>query len=137
MLLPLSAALCFSFYQILTRRLSEVDSATTSNFFAGLVNTLVMSLLVPFFWHVPSFTHGLMMLALGGCGMAAHLLLTHSFRYAAPALLAPFGYVQIVFAGLLGLLVFRHTPDTTALIGIFIICVSGLAAAWQSRIRRK
>ena len=44
-----------------------------------------------------------MMLALGGCGMAAHLLLTHAFRHAAPALLAPFGYVQIVFAGLLGL----------------------------------
>ncbi|QTN47133.1 DMT family transporter [Ectopseudomonas mendocina] len=132
-LLPLSAALCFSVYQILTRRLSEVDSATTSNFFAGLVNTLVMSLLVPFFWHVPSITHGLMMLALGGCGMAAHLLLTHAFRHAAPALLAPFGYVQIVFAGLLGLLVFNHTPDTTALIGILIICFSGLAAAWQSR----
>ncbi|SDQ00554.1 hypothetical protein SAMN05216213_112121 [Ectopseudomonas guguanensis] len=49
-----------------------------------------------------------MMLALGGFGMAAHLLLTHAFRYAAPALLAPFGYVQIVFAGLLGLLVFQH-----------------------------
>lgn len=132
-LLPLSAALCFSLYQLLTRRLSEVDSATTSNFLAGLVNTLAMSALVPFFWQVPSWHHGLMMLALGGFGMAAHLLLTHSFRHAAPALLAPFGYVQIVFAGLLGLLVFGHMPDTTALTGILIICLSGLAAAWQSR----
>ncbi|UYP31165.1 DMT family transporter [Pseudomonas sp. Z8(2022)] len=132
-LLPLSAALCFSFYQILTRRLSEVDSATTSNFVAGLVNTLVMSVLVPFFWQLPSFSHGLMMLALGGCGMAAHLLLTHAFRHAAPALLAPFGYVQIVFAGMLGLLIFAHTPDLMTLSGILIICLSGLAAAWQSR----
>lgn len=132
-LLPMSAALCFSFYQILTRRLSEVDSATTSNFVAGLVNTLVMSVLVPFFWQLPSFSHGLMMLALGGCGMAAHLLLTHAFRHAAPALLAPFGYVQIVFAGLLGLLIFAHTPDLMTLSGILIICLSGLAAAWQSR----
>lgn len=132
-LLPMSAALCFSFYQILTRRLSEVDSATTSNFVAGLVNTLVMSVLVPFFWQLPSFSHGLMMLALGGCGMAAHLLLTHAFRHAAPALLAPFGYVQIVFAGMLGLLIFAHTPDLMTLSGILIICLSGLAAAWQSR----
>lgn len=132
-LLPLSAALCFSFYQILTRRLSEVDSATTSNFVAGLVNTLVMSVLVPFFWQLPSLSHGLMMLALGGCGMAAHLLLTHAFRHAAPALLAPFGYVQIVFAGMLGLLIFAHTPDLMTLSGILIICLSGLAAAWQSR----
>lgn len=132
-LLPLSAALCFSLYQLLTRRLSTVDSATTSNFLAGLVNTLVMSALVPFFWYVPSFQHGLMMLALGGLGMAAHLLLTHAFRHAAPALLAPFGYVQIVFAGLLGLLIFGHTPDLTTLAGILVICLSGLAAAWQNR----
>ncbi len=132
-LLPLSAALCFSLYQLLTRRLSTVDSATTSNFLAGLVNTLVMSALVPFFWYVPSFQHGLMMLALGGLGMGAHLLLTHAFRHAAPALLAPFGYVQIVFAGLLGLLIFGHTPDLTTLAGILVICLSGLAAAWQNR----
>lgn len=134
-LLPFSAAFCFSLYQLLTRRLSEVDSATTSNFLAGLVNTLVMSALVPFFWHVPSLTHGLMMLALGGFGMGAHLLLTHAFRHAAPALLAPFGYAQIIFAGLLGMLVFGHTPDSTTLIGILIICLSGLAAAWQTRRR--
>lgn len=132
-LLPLGSALCFSFYQVLTRRLSGVDSATTSNFFAGLFNTLIMSALVPFFWHLPSIGHGLMMLALGGCGMAAHLFLTQAFRHAAPALLAPFGYGQIVFAGLLGLLVFGHMPDSIALVGIAVICVSGLAAVLQSR----
>jgi len=132
-LLPLGSALCFSFYQVLTRRLSGVDSATTSNFFAGLFNTLIMSALVPFFWHLPSIGHGLMMLALGGCGMAAHLFLTQAFRHAAPALLAPFGYGQIVFAGLLGLLVFGHMPDSIALVGIAVICVSGLAAVVQSR----
>lgn len=132
-LLPLCSATCFCFYQLLTRRLSEVDSATTSNFFAGLFNTLIMSALVPFFWEVPSFGHGVMMLALGGCGMSAHLFLTQAFRHAAPALLAPFGYGQIIFAGLLGLLVFGHVPDSVALVGIVIICLSGLAAAWQSR----
>lgn len=31
------------------------------------------------------------------------------------------------------LLVFGHLPDSTALVGILIICLSGLAAAWQSR----
>lgn len=132
-LLPFGSALCFSFYQLLTRKLSDIDTATTSNFFAGLHNTLLMSLLVPFFWQLPSLGHGLLMLALGGCGMSAHLFLTQAFRHAAPALLAPFGYGQIVFAGLLGFLVFAHTPDSVTLLGILIICLSGLAAAWQNR----
>lgn len=134
-LLPFCSALFFCFYQLLTRKLSEVDSPTTSNFFAGLCNTLVMSALVPMFWQVPSFTLGLLMLALGGFGMTAHLLLTQAFRHAAPALLAPFGYCQIVFAGLLGWLLFSHTPSLTTVIGIAIICLSGLAAAWQQRRR--
>ncbi len=132
-LLPFCSALFFCFYQLLTRKLAQHDSPTTSNFFAGLCNTLVMSALVPFFWQVPSLGHGLLMLALGTCGMTAHLFLTQAFRLAAPALLAPFGYCQIVFAGLLGWLLFNHTPDLSALVGIVVICLSGLAAAWQQR----
>ncbi|MCQ9423255.1 DMT family transporter [Pseudomonas sp. LJDD11] len=134
-LLPLSSALCFALYQLLTRLVSPYDSPTTSNFFAGLFNTLVMSALVPFFWVTPEIQHWPFLLMLGGCGMAAHLLLTQAFRYAAPAILAPFSYCQIVFAGLLGWLVFNHVPALDAQIGIAIICLSGLAAAWQQRKR--
>ncbi|MDT4824224.1 Riboflavin transporter [compost metagenome] len=129
-LFPFGSALGFCFYQLLTRKLAAYDSPTTSNFFAGLCNTLAMSALVPFFWQLPSLGHGLLMLVLGGAGMAAHLFLTQAFRLAAPALLAPFGYCQIVFAGLLGFVVFSHTPEAFTLVGIAIICLSGLAAAW-------
>ncbi|HEX8586491.1 MAG TPA: EamA/RhaT family transporter, partial [Pseudomonas sp.] len=40
---------------------------------------------------------------------------------------------QIVFAGLWGFIVFNHSPSLTAQAGIAIICLSGLAAAWQQR----
>lgn len=132
-LLPFCSALFFCFYQLLTRKLAEHDSPTTSNFFAGLCNTLVMSALVPFFWQTPGIVHGVLMLALGACGMCAHLFLTQAFRLAAPALLAPFGYCQIVFAGLLGWLLFGHAPSLITQLGIAVICLSGLAAAWQQR----
>ncbi|BBT39851.1 Predicted permease, DMT superfamily [Pseudomonas putida] len=132
-LFPLGSALGFCFYQLLTRKLSAYDSPTTSNFYAGLCNTLVLSALVPFFWQLPHWNHALLMLALGGCGMTAHLLLTQAFRFAAPALLAPFSYCQIVFAGLLGLVIFSQVPETSSLVGIAIICLSGLGAAWMQR----
>ncbi|MCY1446112.1 hypothetical protein D9M71_626590 [compost metagenome] len=92
-----------------------------------------MSVLVPFFWHMPSLLHAGLMLALGTFGMLAHLFLTQAFRHAPPALLAPFGYCQIVFAGLLGFLLFSHTPEPATLEGIAVICLSGLAAAWLQR----
>lgn len=132
-LLPLCSALCFSFYQLLTRKLSRMDNPTTSNFLAGLVNTLLMTALLPFFWEVPSLAHVLLMVVLGCFGMLAHMLMTQAFRFAAPAMLAPFGYCQILFAGLLGMLIFAHTPDQVSLLGMLVICLSGLAAAWLQR----
>ena len=132
-LFPFGSALGFCFYQILTRRVAAYDSPTTSNFFAGLCNTLVMTALVPFFWKMPEWDHLLLMLALGGFGMSAHLLLTQAFRFAAPAMLAPFSYCQIVFAGLLGFVVFGQVPDHLSMVGIAIICLSGLGAAWMQR----
>lgn len=132
-LLPFGSALCFCFYQILTRKLSGIDSPTTSNFFTGVLNTLVMTAIVPMFWQTPSLIHGLMAVALGTCGMTAHLFLTQAFRHAPPAMLAPFSYCQIVFAGILGLVLFGHSPDMAGLVGIALICLSGLGAAWLQR----
>ncbi|MEE3632639.1 MULTISPECIES: DMT family transporter [Pseudomonas] len=132
-LLPFCSALGFCFYQLLTRKLSEVDSPSASNFFTGVVNTLVMSALVPFFWHTPTWEHAALAVVLGAFGMIAHLFLTQAFRHAAPAMLAPFSYCQVVFAGVLGFVLFGHSPDKAGLVGIALICLSGLCAAWLQR----
>jgi len=130
-LFPLSAALSFCGYQLLTRKLAEYDSSVTSNFFAGVQNTLIMSLLVPFFWQLPnSLSHVLWMLALGGFGMFSHLALNQAFRYASPALLAPFSYCTLLFATAIGFVFFGQWPANSSLLGIGLICASGIAAAW-------
>ncbi|MNF03240.1 hypothetical protein D3C80_2025140 [compost metagenome] len=98
-----------------------------------MLNTVQVSVLGPFYWEWPTPMHALLMLALGTCGMCAHLFLTQAFRHAAPALLAPFSYCQIIFAGLLGFLVFGHMPEHSTLLGILVICLSGIAAAWLQR----
>jgi drug/metabolite transporter (DMT)-like permease len=134
-LLPLCSALCFGCYQLITRLLSGVDSPTTSNFLTGILNSLIMSALLPFFWSTPTLLHGLFMVGLGTCGMLGHMLLTQAFRHAAPAMLAPFSYGQILFAGMYGYLIFDHMPDSFGVIGIAVICLSGLAVAWGQRKR--
>ncbi|SDR95227.1 Permease of the drug/metabolite transporter (DMT) superfamily [Pseudomonas asplenii] len=134
-LLPLCSALFFGFYQLLTRMLSGIDSPTTSNFLTGIFNSLIMSALLPFFWSTPSLVHGLFMVGLGACGMLGHLLLTQAFRHAPPAMLAPFSYGQILFAGMYGYLVFDHMPDLFAVVGISVVCLSGLAVVWGQRRR--
>ncbi len=129
-LLPFGAALSFTVYQLITRRLSATDHPVTSNFITSVVGSLVMSVLVFFNWQTPTLHDALMMAALGAMAMSGHLLLTNAFRFASAAALAPFTYSQIIFAGVVGLVAFGHTPDFGAIVGMAIIIASGLVMAY-------
>lgn len=133
-LLPFGAAISFTVYQLLTRRLSGTDHPVTSNFLSSLVGFLVMSVLVTFNWRTPSVHDAVLMASLGLMAMSGHLVLTQAFRYASAASLAPFTYGQIVFAGIVGFVAFGHIPDVEAIAGMTVIIASGLCMAYmQSR----
>lgn len=136
-LLPFGAALSFTLYQLVTRRLSATDHPVTSNFLTSVVGSVVMSVLVIFNWQTPTLSDALLMAALGAMAMSGHLLLTNAFRFASAATLAPFTYAQIIFAGVVGFFVFDHVPDIGAILGMAIIIASGLCMAWvQGRAPR-
>jgi drug/metabolite transporter (DMT)-like permease len=125
-LLALCAAFTFSFLQIITRKLNTIDSATTSNFISGLVSTGVTSLLIPFFWQTPTLHLAVLMVLLGGSAVISHLLMTKAYQYAKPSILAPFSYVQLLFAGLIGYAFFQQTPDAIGLLGMLVIVIGGV-----------
>ena len=132
-LLPVAAAASYAAYQLITRKLSNTDHPVTSNFLSSLVGTLLLSLLVPFFWETPTPGMALKMFGLGALGMVAHLLLTQALRIASAASLAPFTYLNIVFAGLVGWVLFDQVPDLPAMLGMGIIIASGVGFALASR----
>lgn len=132
-LLPFGAALCLAIYMLLTRRLSGTDNGITSNFLSSLVGSTLMSLLVPFFWETPVGHDAWLMASLGCIAMLGHLLLTHAYRFASAATLAPFTYAQILGAALVGLVFFGHVPDGGAQLGMLIVIGSGLLSVWVQR----
>ncbi|CAM5347285.1 EamA/RhaT family transporter OS=Stutzerimonas stutzeri OX=316 GN=CXK95_05270 PE=4 SV=1 [Stutzerimonas stutzeri] len=134
-LLPLGAALSFTLYQLVTRRLAGTEHPVTSNYLTSLVGCVVLSGLVLLNWRTPTLHDAALMAALGGMAMLGHLLLTQAFRYASAAMLAPFTYGQIVFAGIVGFFAFGHAPDGGALLGMAIIIASGLGMAYVQRRR--
>lgn len=132
-LLALGAACSFSLYQLVTRKLNKTDSANVSNFISGLVSVAVTSLLLPFFWQVPTLHFGLLMVALGFSALISHLWMTHAYHHANPSTLAPFTYLQLPFAGFIGYMLFDHIPDTLAFVGMFIIALGGLLVIFGQR----
>ncbi|MCX7273894.1 MAG: DMT family transporter [Burkholderiales bacterium] len=133
-LLPLGSALCYAGYQLLTRKLSTIDDGRVSQFIGALVATLLLSLLVPFHWQMPEQPLDIaLMVATGAVGGFGHLLLVRAFAAAPVSLLAPFTYAHLVFALLLGLLVFGNMPDSTALAGMALIVSTGVMMGVRQR----
>jgi drug/metabolite transporter (DMT)-like permease len=74
-----------------------------------------------------------MIASLGIFGGTGHFLLIGAYRHATASTLAPLGYVQLIWATLLGWLVYDALPDAMALVGMAIIATAGVALAWHSR----
>jgi drug/metabolite transporter (DMT)-like permease len=71
---------------------------------------------------------------LGGIGQ---ICMTYSYRYAEPSLLAPFDYIAIVWATILGFLIFHELPVIEVIIGSAIIIGSGIFITWREHRRRQ
>jgi drug/metabolite transporter (DMT)-like permease len=134
-LLVLAAAACYSVYQIQTRQLSPSENTLTMLFYTALVGTVSMTLGTPLYWGgpLPDLADGLLIASLGIYGGTGHYLLIKAFRHAPATTLSPFLYVQLIWATLLGWLVFGHWPDAATLAGMAIIAASSLTLALLPR----
>lgn len=134
-LYPVGAACCFSVYILLTRKLVTREDPIRLQFFAGIFGCLVMTIALAYgsasnidilkvAW--PASDQWLLLLLLGIIASGCHLLVTYAYRMASIGILAPFQYVEIIGATILGLIVFDEFPDSVTWLGIAIIVASGM-----------
>ena len=135
MLLPMGNAVAFASYQIMTRRLSGVESPFASIFYPGLIGTLVLSTTLPYCWVMPqSGLHALAFVIIGMLNGLSHLTLIKAYEHAPASRLAPFSYSQLIWVSLIGYVVFGDFPDNWSLLGITILVISGIYNVTHQRI---
>ncbi|MEL6464060.1 MAG: DMT family transporter [Pseudomonadota bacterium] len=141
-LLPLFVALNFSVFMLVTRQIAkETDpiglQAVSGVMAVGIMGPLVFALQgrnIPGIELItPNAMEWTLLMAIGCLGTLAHLLMTWSLRYAPSATLAPMQYLEIPFATVIGLLVFRDLPDGIAAVGICITIAAGLYVVLRER----
>ena len=134
--LPLVTAVGFALYQILTRKVAGTPGETSVAmlFYLASVGAAVMTALVPFFWRTVAPFDWLPMAAMGLVGGLGHLILIRALTIAPASLLAPFVYTQIVWALVLGYLVFGDLPDVWMLLGGAVIVASGLYVFYREAV---
>jgi drug/metabolite transporter (DMT)-like permease len=122
-------------YQTLSRLLGASERTLAMLFYAVLIGTIAFGIAAPFFWGgpKPGPFELLLFASLGVYGGLGHYLFTYAFRRAPASVLAPLTYFQLVWAGLLGWLVFGHLPDPVSIAGMAVIAGSGLLIALKPR----
>ena len=84
---------------------------------------------------VVGFAGVLLIASLGFYGGIGHFLLIRAFRLAQASVLMPFTYTQLIWAALLGWLMFGHVPDILSAAGMIVIAAAGLWLALGERQR--
>ncbi|MBD8680066.1 DMT family transporter [Sphingomonas sp. CFBP 13720] len=122
-------------YQVLSRVLAASERTTALLFYTALAGTVIFGAIGLWLWEgrVASGWELLLFLSLGIYGGLGHFLFTAAYRHTPASVLAPLSYVQLLWAGMLGWVIFGHIPDATSLLGMGIIACSGLAIAILSR----
>ena len=77
-------------------------------------------------WNPLTLMQALHLLLIAVVGVVAYLALTSAMRCGEIALVSPFRYTRLLFALLLGALVFSEVPDFLMLLGCVLIVASGI-----------
>jgi drug/metabolite transporter (DMT)-like permease len=136
-LLILCSATCYGLYQIFTRQVAGHDTPETSVVYSALVGTVMMSVLVPFFWTTPTSLKDITILSsLGIFGGLGHYCVARAMTYGPANVLSPFQYFQMIGSVIVGFLMFSEVPDAFTWLGAAVIIASGLFIGWLESRRR-
>ncbi len=124
--LPIAGALLWAAYQILTRLCSRHDAPGTSLAWAALVAFLATTFVGPIDWRWPTATAWVLMIVIALIGAVAHYALIKALDFAEASAVQPFAYTLLLWATLLGFLVFGNVPDGWTIAGAAIVVASGL-----------
>ncbi len=133
-LFPLGAAFCSALRDIASRRLSATEASLGILFYAILAVTLAGGLgSIGESWVAPTLDWVWIVPVSAVLQTTANFLHIEAFRYAEVSFLTPFRYISLVFATLLGFLVWGDLPTWNVAFGSAVIVGSGLLIWWRER----
>ncbi|MEO7654785.1 MAG: DMT family transporter [Sphingomicrobium sp.] len=137
-LVAIAAALSTACATIAIRHLGATEAAATTVFWFGASSLVPLGLAMPFVGQAHSGEVFAVIGVIAVAGGAAQLFLTGALRFAPVALVMPMDYLSLLWASLLGFLVFSQLPSHWTLVGAPLVIAAGLVILWrEQRLHRR
>lgn len=134
-LVVLASVVFYALLMVTTRALKSSESSATLMLYPQIGMTLTGFVFAPFFWTSPNLLDLGLFAVAGSFGSIGIMCVTHAFRLGPAALITPFEYSALIWATLLGFLLWGELPDWFTLVGAAIVVSSGLYIVYRERIR--
>ena len=129
----LGGAVFAALAQVFVRKLIKSEGTATIVFYFSATASLLALLTLPFGWAVPGAKEAVLLVGAGFLGGIGQILLTESYRHSEAGVIAPFEYVSMLLALVLGFAVFEEVPSASMLSGALLIVAAGLFIIWRER----
>lgn len=128
------AAACFmALASVFVRNLTATERTATIVLWFSALTSVFSLLTLPFGWIVPDAGDALILVAMGLLGGIGQIMLTQSYRFAEASTIAPFEYTTMLWALLVGWLLFAEVPTIEVLLGAAIVISAGIFVIFRER----
>jgi len=126
----LANAVLFGTVTVGVRRMTATESAETLTLYQMVILTVVFAMTLPVGWTTPTFADGVAMVVNGLGNACGQYLWTRALHLAPTSAVVPFNYFSLVWAMILGFLVWGDLPTIQLLIGSAIVVATGMFLLW-------
>ena len=124
--IPICAALVAAFRDIVTRKISANEKSSAILFYSTLALSLIGLATFPFGWKPMTLNDiGIAIMAGTFFGLG-HYFIIEGYRYAEASIIAPYRYLNLIWAVILGYLLWNEIPSAWVLLGTPFVVGSGL-----------
>ena len=136
--LTLVAAVLWAATMIVIKILGRTESSVTITAYMNILLALLSLGPALYYWQMPSGTALLWLLVIAVLGTFGQLALAQSLKEADAGVIMPFDFLKLIWAAILGYLLFAELPDEFVWLGGAIIVLSTSYIAYrESRLRRR
>jgi len=136
-LVVLSSAVLMAVSSILVKSLTGSDPAWRIVFFMSLFMAIFSAPLGIWFWKPLTGAHVVMIIAVAGFGVVAHLLMVSAFSRASLVILIPFDFMRLIFTAILAHVFFQETLGIWTAVGSVVIIVSTCYISWREQKKKR
>ena len=132
--LMISASISWAFVLIIIKQLAKNDSSLTIIFYMLVIMTPITFVIALPVWETPSIEELFIFFGMGFSGLVAHLCLVQSLKIADTTLVMPFQYLKLIWASIIGYIIFLEQPNLWTWIGGTIVFIAIIYITYRESI---